>query len=99
MALAISLALPARPSGACEYLTCPTDSPEVGFTPGNLTASFVSGSPGDAIRTAGNSRSVRTYSLATPCGFTDPRLGGCMPGDFTCPVFPDRVIVYFFVLR
>jgi hypothetical protein len=37
--------------------------------------------------------------LLTPCQFTDPRAGGCIPGNFVCPQLPDRVIVYYFVLR
>jgi hypothetical protein len=85
-------------AGACEDIVCPVPDPEVAFTPGSLTASSVSGSPGERMRTATTVPSLHTYTLLTPCQFTDPREGGCLPGDFTCPQVPDRLIVYYYVL-
>jgi hypothetical protein len=95
---AIFMLLPVSPGQACEDLTCPS-TPEVGFEPGTLTASLMTGAPGDHFRSASNSgASEHTYTLVTPCEFSDPRLGGCAPGNFTCPEPADRVVIYYLVL-
>src|SRR3954467_4861633 len=97
-ALALTLLGSSRAS-ACEGASCSSDDPDVTFGPGTLTASFVSIADGSGVRMASNSAlAERTYSLIRPCDFTDPRQGGCLPGDGTCPEIPDRLISIYFVL-
>jgi hypothetical protein len=83
---------------ACERTSCTGGSPDVEFGPASLIASSVSGRPGAQFRSASGAPSERTYSLLTPCEFTDPRAGGCLPGTFSCQEVPDRIVVYYFVM-
>ena len=100
--LALALAFCVGPNltvaSACERGGCQTNDPQVGFGPGHLTASSVSGTPGTRFRNASNEVSERTYTLVTPCDFTDPRQGACEPDIAGCPEAPGRVIVYYYVI-
>src|SRR4051812_49022577 len=88
----------AKPSAlACESFDCPSPGPDVEFAPQSLTVSSVSAAAG-GVRMASSAPSERIYTLLTPCEFSDPRDGGCQPGDFSCPSVPTRLIVYYYVL-
>src|SRR4051812_8713671 len=59
---------------ACGDFDCPTPGqPQVGFEPGSLTASSVSGEPGQALRAASTSPSPYSYELLSEVFSTDWR--------------------------
>src|SRR4051812_36737983 len=84
-------ALSVGPASACEGIGCHDPGPQVIFQPGTLQASALSGAPGSSFRVAGSTTvPERTYSLLTPCQYTDPRQGACESGDFACDPVPNR---------
>jgi hypothetical protein len=91
--------LPTAHTLACEGIGCKDPSTEVSIAPGSLNVTSLTGAAGAAFRLAGFSDAPeRTYRLVTPCEYTDPRSGGCMPGEYRCDPVPGRLVYYYFVL-
>jgi hypothetical protein len=86
-------------ASACEGIACQDPRPDIGLQSGAIQVTALSGVPGAAFRVAGTSPlPERSYSLVTPCQFTDPRQGSCEPGEFVCEQIADRIVVYYFVV-
>jgi hypothetical protein len=91
--------LPALSAAACEGIGCHDADPDVTLQPGALQVSTLSGTPGASLRIASTAAPAeRSYSLLTPCQYTDPREGACIPGDYSCEQPPGRLITYYYVI-